>query len=723
MIKKSNQVERRVLSSPAVRPCEAVSPATLLASLITLSQNISNYQSKFFATQRRNARETIRQIGILLVFFEEIRDRGLNVPESSVLCFSELHLTVGLCGVKFGFDPINNPIRPEKCCFFVFTLYLSFYFLTLTFQKIRFLLEDCSREGARLWILMKSELVASQFRVLIRTVATALDVLPLNLIDACGEVKELVELVAKQARKAKIDIDPADERAMRRVLLVLNRFEKGIEPEFQNLKCVLDNLEIKSWSDCNKEIKFLEEEISSQCVDGEEREVSFLSSLLEFISYCQGVIFDTLDYQNADQTDVRCNMEILSCLNPEDFRCPISLELMIDPVTISTGQTYDRSSIQKWFKAGNTICPKTGEKLTNTELVPNTNLHKLIHQFCADNGVSLAKTGKESGDITRTIIPGSPAAAEAMKFLSKFLAKKLIFGQGEQKNKAAYEIRLLAKANIFNRSCLIEAGTIPALLNLLYTFNKSIQENAIAALLKLSKHASGKKVIVESGGLRSILAVLKRGISLEARQIAAATIFYLSSVKGYRKLIGEMPEAIPALVDLIKEGTACGKKNAVVALFGLLLYPGNYRRVLDAGTVPLLVDILASSDKHELVADSLAVLATLAESYDGTFAFLQTSCLPRLTRILQSSSTSQAGKEHCVSILLSLCSNGGDEAIPVLAKDPSVMSSLYSLITDGTTHASKKACSLIKILHKFHETSSSEQGCQAFTHEQSVHVW
>lgn len=676
--KKFNEVDRRIFSFPAVHPCEAISPATLLGSLIVLSQNISNYQSKFFATQRRNSREAIRKIGILLVFFEEIHDRGLILPETAVLCFSELHLT---------------------------------------FQKIRFLLEDCSREGARLWILMKSEMVVTQFRVLIRTVATACDILPLNSMDICGEVKELVELVAKQAQKARIEIDPNDERAMRRVLSVLDRFEKGIEPEFQVLKWVLDYLEIKTWSDCNKEIKFLEE----QWVESEEREVPFLSSLMGFMCHCRVRIFDTLDYQNADQTAVRCNMEILSCLNPADFRCPISLELMIDPVTVSTGQTYDQSSIQKWLKAGHTICPKTGEKLNNTELVPNTNLRKLIHQFCADNGVSLAKTGKKTRDITRTILPGSPAAAEAIKFLSRILARNLVFGTSEQKNKAAYEIRLLAKANIFNRSCLIEAGTIPPLLNLLYSFNKSIQENAIAALLKLSKHANGKKIVVENGGLRSIVAVLKRGISLEAKQIAAATIFYLSSVKGYRRLIGEIHETIPALVDLIEEGTPCGKKNGVVALFGLALYHGNRQRVIDAGTIPLLLHI-ASSNKDELIVDSLALLATLAECLDGTLAILQASSFPLITRILQSTSF-QAGKEHCVSIFLSCCTNGGDEAVAVLAKDTSVMSSLYSVTTDGTAQASKKARSLIKILHKFHETSSSGQGCQAFTHEQSVHVW
>ncbi|MBA0863588.1 hypothetical protein Goshw_023323 [Gossypium schwendimanii] len=677
--KKFNEVDRRIFYFPAVRPCETVSPATLLGSLIVLSQNIGNYQSKFFATQRRNSREAIRKIGILLVFFEEIHDRGLILPETAVLCFSELHLT---------------------------------------FQKIRFLLEDCSREGARLWILMKSEMVVTQFRMLIRTVATAFDILPLNSMDICGEVMELVELVAKQARKARIEIDPNDERAMRRVLSVLDLFEKGIEPEFQVLKWVLDYLEIKTWSDCNKEIKFLEE----QWVESEEREVPFLSSLLGFMCYCRVRIFDTLDYQNADQTDVRCNMEVLSCLNPEDFRCPISLELMIDPVTVSTGQTYDRSSIQKWLKAGHTICPKTGEKLTNTELVPNTNLRKLIHQFCADNGVSLAKTVKKTRDIARTILPGSPAAAEAMKFLSRIVARNLVFGTSEQKNKAAYEIRLLAKANIFNRSCLIEAGTIPPLLNLLYSFNKSTQENAIAALLKLSKHANGKKIVVENGGLRSIVAVLKRGISLEAKQTAAATIFYLSSVKGYRRLIGEIDETIPALVDLIKEGTPCGKKNGVVALFGLALYHGNRQRVIDAGTIPLLLHIIASSNKDELIVDSLALLATLAECPDGALAILQASSFPSITRILQST-TSQAGKEHCVSIFLSCCTNGGDEAVAVLAKDTSVMSSLYSVTTDGTAQASKKARSLIKMLHKFHETSSSGQGCQAFTNEQSVHAW
>lgn len=675
MIRKHDRPDaagrRRFLSFPAVHPCEGISPATLLEALTALANQICGYRSKFFPTQRRYSKEIIRHVSILLEFFEEIQENPLVLSGSAVLCFSELHLT---------------------------------------FQKIRFLLEDCSWEGARLWTLMKSPFVAGQFHMLIRGIATSLDVLPLDSILVGNDVKELINLLAKQARKMSFGLDQGEESAMREIRLILDYFEKGIEPNQGLMRRVLNYLGISSWSDCHKEIKFLEEEIGYDCSDCDERELPLLSSLVGFMRYCRGVIFESSDYRNhPDQTEVRLNTEIRSCLNPEDLRCPISLELMTDPVTICTGQTYDRSSIQKWLKAGNLICPKTGEKLTSTDLVPNMTLRKLIQQFCTDNGISLAKSCRLNRDITRTIAPGSPAALGAVKCLSRFLARRLVFGTNEQKNRAVFEVRLLSKSNIFNRSCLVDAGMIPPLLNLLYSIVPMTQENAISALLKLSKHASGRNKIMECGGLRSVVSVLKRGLTLESKQAAAATIFYLSLIKGNQRTIGEMPKTIPSLVELIQEGNPCGKKNAVVAIFGLLLYPGNHPRVLEAGTVPALVNTILSSpssaEKVELVVDSLAVLASLAENADGTMAILKTPALPLLNRMLRST-PSRSGKEYIVSILLSLCISGKRDVIASLSRDPSLMASLYSLLNEGTTgtsNVSKKARSLIGILLNFNE--------------------
>lgn len=46
---------------------------------------------------------------------------------------------------------------------------------------------------------------------------------------------------------------------------------------------------------------------------------------------------------------------------PDVFICPVSRELMKDPVAlVDTGQIYDRSSIIEWFKKGHNTCPLTG---------------------------------------------------------------------------------------------------------------------------------------------------------------------------------------------------------------------------------------------------------------------------------------------------------------------------------------------------------------------------
>ncbi|KAK7389048.1 hypothetical protein VNO78_23880 [Psophocarpus tetragonolobus] len=669
--------DRRMLSFPAVHPCEGISPPTLVASLISLSQSICSYEPQEFQTQRHNARETIRQIGIVLMFLEELEDSALQIPSSAVLCLAELHFT---------------------------------------FQKIHFLMQDCTLQAARLLMLAKSELVASQFRALIRAVATSLDVLPLHHFHLCADVTELTQLVTKQASKATFQLDPSDARLTNTLHSVLCHFSRGTEPDLISLHQILHYLQITTWTDCNTQIHFLQEEISLECRHRQDKQLPLLSSLVAFLSYCRGVIF-----QIIQDTQPRCTTPFnLTSVNPQDFRCPISLDLMTDPVTVSTGQTYDRASIQKWLKAGNSTCPKTGEKLTNTDLVPNTTLKRLIQHFCAHNGISLFNSCNHKNNT----VAGSPAAAHAMQFLAWFLTRRLAFGTEEQKHKGAYEIRVLARTSIFNRGCLIEMGTVPPLLDLLSSANdKSTQENTISALLKLSKHPNGPKSIIESGSVNAILWVLKNGLTLEARQIAAATIFYLSSVKEYAESIGENPEVIPALVELVKEGRTCGRKNAVVAIFGLLSLPRNHQRVLAADAVPALLDILSSSsDKEQLIAEALAVLAALAENVEGARAILQGSALPLTVGMLRSA-TSRAAKEHSASILLSLCVNGGPEVVAVLAKDPSLMPLLYSLLAEAYSHAAKKARFLIKVIQDFHETRTSGLKGSSPPQEPSLHVW
>lgn len=86
-------------------------------------------------------------------------------------------------------------------------------------------------------------------------------------------------------------------------------------------------------------------------------------------------------------------------LPPEELRCPISLQLMYDPVIISSGQTYERICIEKWFSDGHNTCPKTQQKLAHLCLTPNYCVKGLIASWCDQNGVPVPDGPPESLDL------------------------------------------------------------------------------------------------------------------------------------------------------------------------------------------------------------------------------------------------------------------------------------------------------------------------------------
>lgn len=63
---------------------------------------------------------------------------------------------------------------------------------------------------------------------------------------------------------------------------------------------------------------------------------------------------------------------------PASFFCPVSMELMSDPVIVATGHTYDRVCIQRWIEQSNRTCPVTGMRLRHLELTPNHALRNAI---------------------------------------------------------------------------------------------------------------------------------------------------------------------------------------------------------------------------------------------------------------------------------------------------------------------------------------------------------
>lgn len=64
----------------------------------------------------------------------------------------------------------------------------------------------------------------------------------------------------------------------------------------------------------------------------------------------------------------------------DDLRCPISLEVMRDPVMAADGHSYERAAIERWLAAHRTS-PMTGRVLPHCELVPNHRLRAVIDEI------------------------------------------------------------------------------------------------------------------------------------------------------------------------------------------------------------------------------------------------------------------------------------------------------------------------------------------------------
>lgn len=63
----------------------------------------------------------------------------------------------------------------------------------------------------------------------------------------------------------------------------------------------------------------------------------------------------------------------------DEFICPITYELMRDPVVASDGHTYEKAAIEKWLKSHQTS-PRNGEPM-GPILIPNINVKKLIQDI------------------------------------------------------------------------------------------------------------------------------------------------------------------------------------------------------------------------------------------------------------------------------------------------------------------------------------------------------
>ncbi|KAL5974976.1 hypothetical protein ACLOJK_031652 [Asimina triloba] len=659
----------------------------LVRALVHASNEVASMDHKLPPRLRGGpASKIIHRIRLLSSLFEELRENNAPISPSTVLSLTELLSAIG---------------------------------------RARLLIQDSSSRSA-LWSLLQLELVGQRFHALEKDVGRALEILPLGLLHLTEDVIEQVGLLRKHLARADhaSAVDPRKLRRKAELLQLMkthqsersNGEEVGAEDR-QKLKEIVCGVGVRSLSDCEEEIRVLEAEIYREAGTGGVAAVSSISNLISILVGAKSMLFagdgESRIAESTHQTKAHgdSTSHPTALFNaPNEFLCPISMELMRDPVIVASGHTYDRSSIAQWIDSGRHTCPKSGQKLIHMALIPNYALKSLINQWCKDNNVPLTDPFSASslwdsgnGGCSEAVdhISIAKSAVEAVKMMADFLVGKLAMGSPEIQRQASYELRLLAKSGMDNRRLIADAGAIPFLVTLLGAGDPRTQENAVTALLNLSIFGNNKLLIMEAGAIDGIVEVLERGASMEARENASATIFSLSMVDECKLMIGARPRAIPGLVRLLEEGTAVGKRDAAVALLSLAVYDGNRAAAVAAGAVSVLIGLL-TDERAEITDDALALLGLLAGCGEGLKEMRENrkwlvGILVDLMRF-----GSPKGKETAVVLLLRMCRNNidGEESIRCLQQNPFSIASLGSLVSEGIK-ASRKADTLLRLLNRY----------------------
>ncbi|CAM8936550.1 unnamed protein product [Rhodiola kirilowii] len=380
-----------------------------------------------------------------------------------------------------------------------------------------------------------------------------------------------------------------------------------------------------------------------------------------------------------EKLDLRSMIEELSSIEiPSVFICPISLDPMLDPVTLCTGQTYERSNILKWLSLGHKTCPTTMQELWDDSVTPNRTLYQLIYSWFSQKYVVMKK---RSEDVHGRVI-------ELLASLKK------VKGQG--RIEALRELREVVVAHNSAKKAMLENHGVTGVSALLGPFTTHVVgAEVVGILVHLKIDLEAKKNLLQPAKISLMVDMLNEGC-LETKINCTKLLGML--FEGH-ELGSERVSSLSLLVGLMR--LVKDKRHSNGMLAGLMLlrtissYESARNSIVTIGAIPQLIELLPhlNSKCLELAVYVLEVLSNVPE---GRLAMKNCShTIPNLVRLLMR--VSENCTQMALSILSAICKLAPDECA-AQAVDAGLAPKLLLVIQSGCNPTLKqKSAELLKL--------------------------
>ncbi|XP_010420582.1 PREDICTED: putative U-box domain-containing protein 46 isoform X1 [Camelina sativa] len=378
---------------------------------------------------------------------------------------------------------------------------------------------------------------------------------------------------------------------------------------------------------------------------------------------------------------------------PKEFICTLSNTIMIEPVIIASGQTYEKRYITEWLKHERT-CPKSKEVLSHCYWIPNHLINDLITQWCLVNKVDRLK--RPSDEIVTELF-----TSDIETLLQRVYSPSSVTDQIEAAKELRRQTKKFANVRVF-----FVAGISDSITRLLsplsalgegVDLNPELQEDIVTALFNLSILEKNKTVIAENLLVIPLLTkCLKQGTA-ETRRNAAATLSSLSAIDSNKIVIGNS-EAVKALIDLIEEGDMLATREATSTVFNLCIVLENKEKVVSAGLIRAATKkIKAGSNVDELLS-----LLALISTHTGAIEEMDNlGFIYDLFSILRKPSSLLNG-ENAVVIVFNMCDRNRDRfRLKVVGEEENQHGTFTKLAKQGSVRAVRKAQGILQWIKRF----------------------
>ncbi|XP_019709694.1 U-box domain-containing protein 44 isoform X2 [Elaeis guineensis] len=462
--------------------------------------------------------------------------------------------------------------RPEPSAAFAAVIDI----LAREVKAAKTLTQDCCQRS-RFYLLLNCRRVVHRLQSTTKEISRALSLLPLASLELSSTVADDVRQLIEAMGRAEFRAAVAEEEIIDKIETAVQ--ERNSDRSYANslLSLIAGAVGISNdRSEIKKEFDEFKNEVAEAKLRKDIAEAIQMDQIIALLGRADAAL--SFKEKEVKYYSKRNSLGSQPLEPLQSFYCPITRDVMEDPVETSSGQTFERSAIEKWFADGNTNCPLTMIPLNTEVLRPNITLRKSIEEWKERNTIIIISSIKST--------LGSGDEKEVLESLS--------------------QLQELCEEKESNRECLILENYLPILVGLLRRSNSMMRNRALSILRLLVKDNDDhkEKIAEVDNAIESIVKSLARRV--EECKLAVALLLELSKNNNVRSYIGKVQGCILLLVTTSNSDNNQAASNAKELLENLSFLDENVVQMARANYFKPLLERLHSDDVKNNMVKTLA---------------------------------------------------------------------------------------------------------------------